>query len=130
MPKSKKPSNDKPALSASERLIQQAVECGRVRLDVFEENQDWIAIKGDRESLAFLGNLLLTFAGDEGNDCLVLDSPEIDVFAPPEPGIAPSHGIMLYRLAENRRRAPMKARAKEALAAERQHENWRHQSPN
>ena len=68
----------KKPLSRSARL-KELIECAitdkNVNLNLFVENQDWVAIEGDRASLEFLGNLLLEFAKDNGPDFLNLDSP-------------------------------------------------------
>jgi hypothetical protein len=83
----------KKPLSHSARLkelIQVAVTDKNVNLNLFIENEDWIAIEGDRASLEFLGNLLLEFAKDNGPDFLNLDSPS-PFFK------NGSEGIVLYR---------------------------------
>ena len=85
--RSKKP------LSYSARLkelMEVAVTYQKVNLNLFVENQDWVAIEGDRASLEFLGNLLLEFAKDNGPDFLNLDGPS-PFF---KDG---SEGIILYR---------------------------------
>ncbi len=68
----------KKSLSHSARLkelIEGAVTAKNVNLNLFVENQDWIAIEGDRASLEFPGKLLLEFAKDNGPDFINLDSP-------------------------------------------------------
>lgn len=52
-----------------------AARNGRVTLNLFIQDQDWVAIEGDRASLEFFGNLLLEFAKDNGPDSINLDSP-------------------------------------------------------
>ncbi len=71
-------------------LIEVAVTDKKINLNLFVENQDWVAIEGDRESLEFLGNLLLEFAKDNGPDFLNLDSPN-PIFKDS------SEGIIIYR---------------------------------
>lgn len=56
-------------------LIERAITERNVNLNIRVENEDWVAIEGDRASLEFLGNLLLAFAKDCGPDFLTLDSP-------------------------------------------------------
>lgn len=73
-----------------QELIEVAITHKKVNLNLFVENQDWVAIEGDRTSLEFLGNLLLEFAKDNGPDFLNLDSPS-PFF---KDG---SEGIILYR---------------------------------
>ena len=73
-----------------DELIQAAFKSGSVHLNLFVQDQDWVAIEGDWASLEFLGNLLLTFAKEEGPDFLTLDSPSA-VFQ------TGSDGIILYR---------------------------------
>jgi hypothetical protein len=92
------------------RIIESAAAAGRVCLYVYEENQDWISIEGDRESLAFLGELLSAFARGKGPRALMLDSPETGIFHPATRGkdgtlYAASHGICIYR--KVRRSKPM-----------------------
>lgn len=74
-----------------EGLIRKAVAAKNVRLKLFVQDEDWLAIEGDRKSLAFLGKLLQSFAKDEGPGCLILDSPETAVFQ------SGSLGIYVYR---------------------------------
>jgi hypothetical protein len=71
-------------------LIEAAVKGGSVKLNLFVQDQDWIAIEGDRASLEFLGNLLLVFARDEGPSSLNLDT-ELPVFK------VGSEGVILIR---------------------------------
>jgi len=73
-----------------EELIESAAKSGSVGLNLFVQDQDWVAIEGDRASLEFLGNLLLAFAKEDGPDFLNLDSPS-PVFK------TGSEGIILYR---------------------------------
>jgi hypothetical protein len=98
MPKRRKRPIDAPAPSETARLIELAITSRRVRLELYEENEDWIAIRGSRESLEFLGTLLVAFAAEgRGASTLCLDNPGHDLFAPRTDGYAPSHGLALYR---------------------------------
>lgn len=56
-------------------LIKVAVTDKNVNLNLFVQDQDWVAIEGDTASLEFLGNLLLEFAKDSGPEFVNLDSP-------------------------------------------------------
>ena len=71
-------------------LIEVAAKSGSVSLNLFVQDEDWVAIEGDRESLVFLGNLLLMFAKGDGPNFLNLDN-SCPVFK------AGSEGIILYR---------------------------------
>ena len=73
-----------------QELIEAEHKNNRVRLQISVENEDRVAIEGDRTSLEFLGNLLLSFAR-EGSDYLNLDSEDYPLFQ------ANSQGIILYR---------------------------------
>lgn len=73
-----------------QELIEVASTDKKINLNLFVQDQDWVAIEGDRLSLEFLGNLLLEFAKDDGPDFLNLDSPS-PLF---KDG---SEGIVLYR---------------------------------
>jgi hypothetical protein len=91
MAKRQQASFKREARAECERIIQSATEAGRVRLNVFVQDQDWIAIEGDRESLAFLAGLLSNIAKADGPEFVVLDSPETAVFQ------KDSLGIIIYR---------------------------------
>jgi hypothetical protein len=98
MAKRRKPPVAAPSQSETASLIESAIASRRVRLELYEENQDWIAIKGSRESLRFLGKLLVALAEEgDGPNSLYLDNPGQDLFAPRTAGYAPSHGLALYR---------------------------------
>ena len=97
MAKRQKASGVSEAQTECNRIIETALASKRVRLRLSTENQDWVAIEGDRESLAFLGELLSSFAKDKGSGCLILD-PEMDVFQ------RHSLGIEIYRKAEDANR--------------------------
>ena len=105
MAKRQKASGVSEAQTECNRLIETALASRRVRLRLSIENQDWVAIEGDRESLAFLGELLSSFAKDEGPGCLILDSPEMDVFH------TGSLGIYIYRKAEDANRTVAEPKA-------------------
>lgn len=64
---------------AADRLIEKAA-ADQVRLKLSVQDEDWVAIEGDRASLAFLGELLLEFSKQRRRDYLILDSPELGVF--------------------------------------------------
>jgi hypothetical protein len=72
------------------KLFEVAAKNKNVNLNLFIENEDWVAIEGDRTSLEFLGNVLLEFAREKGPDYLIMDSPS-PVFK------QGSEGIILYR---------------------------------
>jgi hypothetical protein len=104
MVKQRTPTVDAAVTSECLRVIESAAESGRVCLNVYEDAQDWIVIEGDRKSLAFLGELLTTFAKGRGSGCLCLDSPETGIFHPSTRGndgtlYAPSQGIIIGRKA-------------------------------
>jgi len=94
MAKRKKAPDVPLAQSDCEGLVLKALATGKVRLNLFVQDEDWLAIEGDRESLAFLGELLQGFSKDTGPACLILDSPEAAVFQ------SGSLGIYVYRKAE------------------------------
>ena len=94
MAKWKKPIEASEAPTDCDRLIEAALASGQVRLRLFVENEDWVAIEGDGASLAFFGKVLSTFAQQDGPGCLILDSTETAVF---DKG---SLGICVYRRAE------------------------------
>lgn len=54
-------------------LIRRAMESGRIRFDIAPQDQDWIRLEGSRESIEFLGNLLVAYARSEDPTWLVLD---------------------------------------------------------
>lgn len=92
-------------------LIEAAAAGGRVCLDVYEDSQDWFVIAGDRKSLAFLGELLTTFAKGQGKGSLSLDSPETGIFHPPSRSkggtlYACSHGLIIHRKARGAKPMP------------------------
>jgi hypothetical protein len=93
MAKRKKDSGISAAKLECDRLVEEAEESGKVRLNLFVQDEDWIAIEGDQASLAFLGQLLLTFAKEEGPGCLVFDNPGLPIFQ------KTSAGIYIYRKA-------------------------------
>jgi hypothetical protein len=99
------------------RIIASAAASGRVCLDVYEEWDEWIAIRGDSKSLAFLGELLLAFARGKGPDTICLDSPEAGIFHPAARGkdgvlYAPSHGLNIYRTGKRARPMPRRTTRK------------------
>jgi hypothetical protein len=79
-----------PRSTRLDELIRAAVTSGSIKLNLFVQDQDWVAIEGDQASLEFLGHLLLTLAQEEGPDFLNLDSPS-PVFK------TGSQGLILYR---------------------------------
>lgn len=73
-------------------LIEAAVRNKNVKLNLFVQDEDWVAIEGDKASLEFFGSLLLAFASEKEPTCLNFDS-EYPLF---KPG---SEGLILYRKA-------------------------------
>ena len=99
MAKHKKATESRAVQFDCDALVSKAIAGGVVRLNLAIQDQDWLAIEGDRNSLAFLGELLQSFAKGEGPGCLILDSPETAVFK------SGSLGIYIYRTAEERPKA-------------------------
>lgn len=83
----------KKPLSHSTRL-EELIEVGErnnsAKLNLFVQDEDWFAIEGDRSSLEFLGELVLTFARQENQTFLNLDA-ECPLFK------TGSAGLVLYR---------------------------------
>ena len=65
----KKPKYDQTYLE----LIKKAMESGNVKFDIANQDQDWIRLEGTRESIEFLGNLLISYARSDDPTWLVLD---------------------------------------------------------
>ena len=63
----------------SEELVELAIKENAVKLKVFFQDEDWVAIEGDSKSLEFLGRLLLAFSKEEA-PALTFDAPELRLF--------------------------------------------------